>query len=96
MSAVSGDFLNQYKEKERPGEAVAEFVRMYLQNRSNAENSARDFYNDFVNTLSKEDLDVLNTAARWVNQYMSTNDFGKRVSAGVVTRKEASRTGIGE
>lgn len=96
MSAVSGDFLNQYKEKERPGEAVAEFVRMYLQNRSNAENSARDFYNDFVNTLSKEDLDVLNTAARWVNQYMSTNDFGKRVSAGVVTRKEASRTSIGE
>lgn len=95
IAAMDSDFAEQYKKSELPGEAVAEFVRRYLRNRSDAQSSAPAFYDEFISTLSKADMDVMNTAARWINGYMSQG-FSRRVDANIVTRKEASKTTAGE
>ncbi len=93
MSKADKKLLDMYKDEEKPGEAVAEFVRQYMKNRSAARVDMPNFYDDFINTIDKPDLDILNTAAKRINEYMSS-DFGARVSSSIVTNKEASQTSV--
>ncbi|MDD6484212.1 MAG: DEAD/DEAH box helicase family protein [Clostridiales bacterium] len=88
--AVSEDFLNNYPEKERNSEAVAEFVRVYLANKNNAQRMCKAFWSDFVNTLSKEDLKALNSIASSVNKYMSYN-LSQRYDAAIVSSQKKEK-----
>lgn len=54
------DLSNKYKEEELPGEAIAEFIKLYLTSEKEAYALNEEFYNVFINTLSKDDLNKLN------------------------------------
>jgi hypothetical protein len=51
IELCDADFLGQYQKNEQKGEAVAEFIRMYL-NGDSIEN-APEFSNDFFESISK-------------------------------------------
>ena len=93
--AVSEDFLNQYSADEIDGEAVAEFVRIYLKNTNEANRLCPEFYNDFVRALSVEDLKAVNEIAYTVNEYMSY-DFSGRVRASIVSGDVKEKTSLRE
>lgn len=88
--AVSEEFLNNYPENEKNKEAVAEFVRIYLKNTNDANRLCPDFYSDFTDTLSKDDLKALNGIASSVNEYMSY-DIGNRYDAAIVSSQKKER-----
>lgn len=88
--SVSKDFLERYPESERPGEAVAEFVRTYLRNTNEANRLCQDFYSDFIKALSKKDLKSLNEIADSVNEYLSYN-VSDRYDAAIVSSKKKEK-----
>ena len=88
--SVSKDFLERYPESERPGEAVAEFVRTYLRNTNEANRLCSDFYSDFIKALSKKDLKSLNEIADSVNEYLSYN-ISDRYDAAIVSSKKKEK-----
>lgn len=88
--SVSKDFLEKYSESERPGEAVAEFVRTYLRNTNEANRLCSDFYSDFIKALSKKDLKSLNEIADSVNEYLSYN-ISDRYDAAIVSSKKKEK-----
>ena len=81
MKALPQDFLSLYPTKEQGKEAVAEFVRTYLKSTTEAQKLSAEFYNDFVMTLSKEDLKALNEIASDFNYYLSMEIEEKYKSA---------------
>lgn len=87
---VSEEFLEQYPAEERNGESVSEFVRKYLQNTNNAHRLCPDFYDDFVSTLSKDDLKAVNEIANSVNEYMSYSS-DERYGAAITTSKKFAK-----
>ena len=93
--AVSEEFLNQYSDDEKNGEAVSEFVRQYLKNKNDAYRLCPEFYEDFVRALSKEDLQSVNEIANAVNEYMSY-DFSGRVRASIVSGSVKEKTSLSE
>ena len=88
--AIPDNFLEQYPANEQNTESVAEFVRTYLQSTNKAHGLCSEFYDDFVSTLSKEDLKAINEIANSVNEYMSY-DIGKRYGAAITTSKEIAK-----
>lgn len=50
----------EYSKEELPGEALAEFVRLYLMSDDKAQELSQDFYDMFVKELDKTDLKNLN------------------------------------
>lgn len=91
MHNCNQGFLNQYPVNQRPGEAVAEFVRTYLKNREEAKAMSPMFYDEFINSISKEDLKNLDILANTINKYMS-GDFEQRVKSAIVSSKKAKKT----
>lgn len=87
---VSEEFLDQYPDDAVNGELVAEFVRRYLKNSNEANRLCPEFYNDFVRTLSKEDLAAVNRVAKQVNEYLSY-DIDKRYESSVISAKKAKK-----
>lgn len=87
---VSDEFLDQYPDDAVNGELVAEFVRRYLKNSNEANRLCPEFYNDFVRTLSKEDLAAVNRVAKQVNEYLSY-DIDKRYESSVISAKKAKK-----
>lgn len=81
-------FLNSYKDSEKPGEAVAEFVREYLSNKTAAQQKFPNFYNDFINSLDKKTLSDIDKVANMFNGYLSS-DVNSRIQSSIVTRKQA-------
>ena len=81
-------FLNSYKDSEKPGEAVAEFVREYLSNKTAAQQKFPNFYNDFINSLDKKTLSDVDKVANMFNGYLSS-DANSRLQSSIVTRKQA-------
>ena len=81
-------FLNSYKDSEKPGEAVAEFVREYLSNKTAAQQKFPNFYNDFINSLDKKTLSDVDKVANMFNGYLSS-DANSRIQSSIVTRKQA-------
>ena len=84
---VSAEFLNQYPEEEKAGEAVGEFVKEYLKNTNEAERLYPEFYADFVNAIPLKDLKSVNEVANSVNTYFSY-DISKRYSAAIVSTEK--------
>lgn len=88
--AIPAEFLENYSANETNGEAVAEFVRVYLRNKNEADRLCPDFYADFVKTLSKADLKALNEIASSVNAYLSYN-ISERYDAAIVSSKKSEK-----
>lgn len=84
---LDAEFLEQYSGDEQDGEAIAQFVRTYLSNPEKAKQGAPKFYKEFTEKLSNEDLNALNQAAEYINQYLSA-DFMDRLHSNIVTNKE--------
>ena len=93
--SVSQEYLDQYPDKEKNGEAVAEFVRTYLKNTNEAKDLCPEFYNDFVKTLSKDDLKAVDIIANVSNEYMSSS-FSERVRASIVSGDVKEKTSLKE
>lgn len=89
-SAVDQEFLDQYADSQKAGEAVAEFVRVYLKNTNEANRLCPDFYSDFISTLSKEDLKAVNEIASSINEYMSYN-ISERYDAATVSSQQKEK-----
>ena len=85
------DFLEQYPAEERPAEAVAEFVRIYLKNMNEANRLFPEFYSDFIRKLSEDDLRALNGIASAVNEYLSYG-IDERYEAAIVSSREKDKT----
>lgn len=90
VSKTDPDFLSQYKEKEHPQEAVAEFVRVYLQDQQRAKSLCPDFYKEFRNTISENDLKKIDDLAQQVYIYMSA-DYDTRFQKSIVSSAEAAK-----
>lgn len=90
VSETDPDFLAQYKEKEHPQEAVAEFVRVYLQDQQRAKNLCPDFYKEFRNTISENDLKKVDGLAQQVYNYMSA-DYDTRFQKSIIPSAEAAK-----
>ncbi len=88
--AVSKEFLDQYPPEAKNGEAVAEFVRIYLKNANDANRLCPDFYSDFVSELSKVDLKAVNEIASSVNKYLSYN-ISERFDAAIVSSQKKEK-----
>ena len=88
--AVSKEFLDQYPPEAKNGEAVAEFVRIYLKNANDANRLCPDFYSDFVSELSKADLKAVNEIASSVNKYLSYN-ISERYDAAIVSSQKKEK-----
>ncbi len=84
LKVIPSEFLDNYADSEKNGEAVAEFIRVYLKNTNDAHRLCPNFYTDFVRTLSDADLKSLNEIATSVNQYLSA-DFSSRVDSAIVS-----------
>ena len=95
IKALPQDFLLQYPTKEHGREAVAEFVRTYLKSKTEAQSLNVEFYNDFVNTLSKEDLNAINEIASDFNHYL-TMDFEEKVKSAIVDSKRSLKDKVNE
>jgi N12 class adenine-specific DNA methylase len=93
--AVSKEFLDQYPSEQRDGEAVAEFLRVFLRNTEEAKTFCPTFYNDFVGTLSKSHLKAVFDIGDLANEYMSS-DFSDRVRASIVSGNEQEKTALSE
>lgn len=59
INKLPEDFRKQYKKKELPGEALAEYVRMYLTTPMESSNFAGNFEMVFIESLEKDDFDKL-------------------------------------
>ncbi len=81
------DFIDQYSGEEQDGEAIGQFVKSYLINPQKAKSGAAQFYKEFAETLSKEDMNALNQASKFIREYISA-DFMDKVSANIVSKKD--------
>lgn len=95
------DFFNSYTVKQRPAEAVAEFIRDYLADRTLAKNKYPKFYQEFESKLNAtsnkdskidgaKDLQNLKTIGDLINKYYTAEKVDRARSA-VVSRAEAKR-----
>ena len=96
VDAVNPDFLKKYPKKEIAHEAVAEFIRLYLQDRAAAEKMSQGFYHSFREKLGDGgDLKHFDTTANYINKYMSSG-FDERVDAAIVSGKSNRNFSIGD
>lgn len=93
------DFFKSYSVETRPHEAVAEFIRIYLTDRTLAKNNYPKFFVDFENALSStkntenngsKDLENLKAIGDMINRYY-TSEKAERARAAVISRAEAKR-----
>lgn len=87
------NFYNSYSPEARPGEAVAEFIRNYVADRTLAKRSYPFFYEEFERVLSEkgtEDLNNLKTIGDKINEYF-TAEKADRARAAVISREEARK-----
>ena len=89
-------FIDSYEPNARPGEAVAEFLREYLKDRTKAKAEYPTFYEVFENTLAEaheadshnNDLQNIRELGDEVNQYMMTSPQ-ERAKRAIFTREES-------
>lgn len=94
--SIPAEFLENYKtSEERDGEAVAEFIRVYLKNTNEANKLCPEFYNEFIRALSSEDLTALNNIASAVNEYLSY-DLSERYDAAIVSSQKKEKLSFRE
>ena len=87
LTETEPDFAVQYTRRELGGEAIAEFVRRYMTDRTTARQDYGQFYNDFVERLGVKEIRKLDAIADKVNAYMRASEYD-RMSAAVSTSSE--------
>lgn len=92
----SSGFYYAYKANERPGESVAEFVRIYLTDRKMAEIKYPEFYHAFRDSLSDSDLKKVDLVGDMINGYMVKEGSEQAKLAIVNQKKEKKIQGIGD
>lgn len=93
MKEARPDFYKAYPPEQRPGEAVAEFIRNYLADRNLAQRNFPAFYSEFESVLREngsEDLKNLNIIGDKINEYF-TAEKTDRARAAIISRQEARR-----
>lgn len=95
LSHADKDFLDLYKENEKPHEAVAEFVREYLRNTDVAKETMPNFFEHFEKTLDANDLKNMRIAANAINQYLSQS-YGERVDAAIASKNKKTKRTLSE
>lgn len=88
IELCDADFLGQYQKNEQKGEAVAEFIRMYL-NGESTEN-APEFSNDFFESIGETNSKKLEKLKDMIRSYKSKNVF-ERINATIVGKKEVKK-----
>lgn len=84
------EFYAGYKENQRPREAVAEFLRVYLADRNLAKTKYPNFFKEFEAALNKSDLKNIQEIGDLINKYY-TAAKSEVARAAVLTRTEARR-----
>lgn len=84
------EFYAGYKENQRPREAAAEFLRVYLADRNLAKTKYPNFFKEFEATLNKSDLKNIQEIGDLINKYY-TAAKSEAARAAVLTRTEARR-----
>lgn len=77
VANLDEDFASNYEESELEGEAIAEFMRRFLINDSEAKSFGRKFYDEFTKSLSEEDLKVLNDAREDIGKWLNSSSAEK-------------------
>ncbi|MGN1097487.1 MAG: hypothetical protein ACI4SS_01170, partial [Clostridia bacterium] len=96
IGIMSKDFKEQYENVEIPGEAVGEFMKLYLQNKDAARKQAPNFYNDFRSRLeSAGQLGNVEEMADEINGYLST-EAEKRLENLAVGKKDEPKPKLKE
>lgn len=84
------EFAKSYEVEQLPGEAVAEFMRDYLTDRTLAESKYPEFYKTFVKVIPENQIKKLNSIGDDINRYMFA-DLHERAKANIVTREESKK-----
>lgn len=84
------EFAKSYEVEQLPGEAVAEFMRDYLTDRTLAESKYPEFYKTFVKVIPEDQIKKLNSIGDDINRYMFA-DLHERAKANIVTREESQK-----
>lgn len=84
------EFAQSYEVEQLPGEAVAEFMRDYLTDRTLAKSKYPAFYDAFVKALPEDQIKKLNSIGDDINRYMFA-DLHERAKANIVTREESQK-----
>ena len=82
------EFAAKYKKREIPGEAIAEFMRDYLTDRTAASKKYPAFYKEFQESIPANILKKLDAIGNDINGYMNA-DLSDRAAANILTRKES-------
>lgn len=89
MQKTNPEFSKLYGENQQKGEAVAEFIREYLRDRTAAKRKYPKFFVEVVNALG-EDLGKLNAISDKVNAYMYAS-VSEHIAANTTNRTNARR-----
>lgn len=89
MQKTNPEFSKLYGENQQKGEAVAEFIREYLRDRTAAKQKYPKFFAEVVNALG-EDLGKLNAISDKVNAYMYAS-MSEHIAANTTNRTNARR-----
>lgn len=95
IMALDPEFASLYRPDQWPGEAVAEFMREYLSDRASTQAIYGEFFNEFENTLSINDLEIIHAIADDVNAYLSSTAL-ERARASIVSRTDKEHRDMGE
>jgi uncharacterized protein with von Willebrand factor type A (vWA) domain len=66
-------FKDLYKPDQLPGEAIAEFVRLYMTRPQTAVDYSKEFMDQFIETLSAKDLKLLNKHTTEIMKWLKSN-----------------------
>jgi len=90
-NSVSQEYLDMYDDDvTKNKESVAEFIRSYLKNTNEAVRLCPEFYAEFIQALSKEDLKTVNKIASAVNAYLSYN-ISERYDAAITSSQKKEK-----
>ncbi|MBQ4055233.1 MAG: hypothetical protein IJD17_05920 [Clostridia bacterium] len=89
MQKTNPEFSKLYGENQQKGEAVAEFIREYMRDRTAAKQKYPKFFAEVVNALG-EDLGKLNAISDKVNAYMYAS-MSEHIAANTTNRTNARR-----
>lgn len=96
IAAMDPDFRELYSNEEIPGEAVAEFVKLYLKTKDIAQKKVPGFYEEFREKLRQAgELERIDSMAEDINRYFSQS-AEERLNNVIVSSDDKKRAGFGE
>lgn len=95
IRAMEPDFAARYDERQLPGEAIAEFMRTYLSDKTVAEKRYPSFFSEFVSRVDKDTMKKLETLADMVNGYLSS-DMESAMASAITSRTAKNKLTISE